>query len=855
MLLTLQDCKFHGGQIDVGWPDYWYGEVYAPGVVAWTNNSFENVSIEVGPSAYMYNGNVRDCDVQFTAFNNLFRNCDWFFIYPIPAASGGWAVKDNLFDKVEFWQDHTLPLLLDLDYNAYWRRSPAEVFWGSCMGDTNQMQPTIAGGGTHEVVLTSAPPYQTNFFGNYYMPTTTPLYGAGSTTAGALGLYHYTTRVDQTKEGDDTAKANVNIGVHYVAADLTTGLPKDSDGDGIPDYVEDANGNGVVDANETDWRTQYTVSGIWDPTNSVYDNIDLSGDGLVGRIKKALGMSPFDKSNPLTLTQVGGNNQNIITFELPINYNVLTNIGNLSLNIDVDADTLEGICPAQDNNTLINWSSTYNTPGQHYLQAQLTVKYTGNDADIITAVGPVIPFYSANLLQFFESGQVFNANGAYLQAQLTQGNANYTIQIFDPSTTPSTLINTIAGSTTKGLIQEAWGLTNSNRTPFTGNTFTAIYNVTIPGGSGASKSSVHIAAAADSGSGGSAGSYSQTQSKLGSTEVGNGFDFGYMYTPPFPLFYAFMGYYSGNSGIFWQGMQNVVDTLLSPATADFGTPYNYNSGFNFYTYEGNDNLGYGLDVGYSGYINDTGSRKRLTNDMTSSSTQVKNFFMFAHGGQYDLTSADCVSADISTGDISSLLGNEYDDNGNLKHLNNPYRFVFLYACSCAGYPDWRRAFGIMPLVSCEAAEIHYGLGPQAFVGWGTSTQSPTAPIFNGTFSLSSIFEILEDSPGSNVNVEKTEETAWCFTQTLDNFYYDWMWGEPLAGCIYNAANPGNGQYPFPLPGNTKYTLATVGGPFGPFNFTVEHRWTAPLYVIGHSGLTRTSYMPQYDNLYHHSAQY
>jgi hypothetical protein len=161
----------------------------------------------------------------------------------------------------------------------------------------------------------------------------------------------------------------------------------------------------------------------------------------------------------------------------------------------------------------------------------------------------------------------------------------------------------------------------------------------------------------------------------------------------------------------------------------------------------------------------------------------------------------------------------------------------------------------MPLVSCEAAEIHYGLGPQAFVGWGTSTQSPTAPIFNGTFSLSSIFEILEDSPGSNVNVEKTEETAWCFTQTLDNFYYDWMWGEPLAGCIYNAANPGNGQYPFPLPGNTKYTLATVGGPFGPFNFTVEHRWTAPLYVIGHSGLTRTSYMPQYDNLYHHSAQY
>ena len=42
------------------------------------------------------------------------------------------------------------------------------------------------------------------------------------------------------------------------------GQPKDSDSDGIPDYVEDANGNGVVDANETD------------PNNAMSDGIPMT---------------------------------------------------------------------------------------------------------------------------------------------------------------------------------------------------------------------------------------------------------------------------------------------------------------------------------------------------------------------------------------------------------------------------------------------------------------------------------------------------------------------------------------------------------------------------------------------------
>jgi len=859
--LTLQNCKVQGGMIDLGWPDnpvfgcgyFNFDFVYGSGAVTWINNSFENVGINLSPTYYPYgldDPGTLNVDMTFTATNNLFKGGDWFVIEPIPASGGNWVFENNLFDKADIMQGTTMPL--DYAYNGYWPKQPWELLWG---WDAAQLQTTTTGDGftdgQGEVVLSNAPPYQFGPFGKFYLPTNTLLYGAGSATAGALGLYHYTTQTNQVKEGDEPSGHKANIGVHYIAAtnlqpSTLNYQPIDTDGDGIPDYVEDANGNGVWDqGTETDWRTQYTIDGVWDPTNSVYDNIDLSGDGLVGRIKAALGLDPFCSTNPLTLTQVAGNNQNIVTFEVPINYNVLTNIGNLSLIVDGIDATIEGICPAGDNNTLINWNSTYDMPGQHYLQVQLMGKYTGNDADIITAVGPLMPFYTANLLQFFESGQVFNANGAYLQAQLTQTNANYTIQIYDPSATPPTLINTIAGSTTNGIIQEAWGLTNSDGTLFTGNSFTAVYNVTIPNGSGVSGRSVRMAAADDSGGGGgSSGAYPQTQI-LGHTVQGNGFDFAYVYTPPYPLFYDFMGIFSGNPGAFWLGMQNVVDTLLMPQTSGGGGPNNYASGFNYYTREGNNPLGYGLDNGYPGYINDTGSKKRLFQDMTNSTTQVKNFFMFAHGGRYDLESADGVSADISTDDISSLLGNVRDENGNWKSLNNPYRFVFLYACSSATWGDWRRAFGIMPIKGTEAAQgISYGLEPQAFVGWGDDVQAGTAPIWTHN-----IFELIYHVPGSNVDIDETKENAWCFTQTLKSFYYEWMQRTPLAACIYDAAHPGNGNYTFPLPGISTYTLSAVNSPFGPFTFTTKHTFNAPIIVAGHSGLTRTGCRTEFDNLY------
>jgi len=76
-----------------------------------------------------------------------------------------------------------------------------------------------------------------------------PLYNTaqrGSRTPAQAGLYQYTTRVDQTKDGIQAG--NVIIGRHYVATTSSmTQQPKDSEspsGDGIPDHVEDAGGDG-----------------------------------------------------------------------------------------------------------------------------------------------------------------------------------------------------------------------------------------------------------------------------------------------------------------------------------------------------------------------------------------------------------------------------------------------------------------------------------------------------------------------------------------------------------------------------------------------------------------------------------
>jgi hypothetical protein len=117
-------------------------------------------------------------------------------------------------------------------YNAYL----------NCSG---RLEPT----NVFDIVSTNSLAYQSGPLGNFYQPTNSPLIHAGSTTADQVGLYHYTVTTNQVVESTNT----VSIGYHYVAVDAN-GNPLDSNGNGIPDYLEDANGNGLVDSGEIGWN-------------------------------------------------------------------------------------------------------------------------------------------------------------------------------------------------------------------------------------------------------------------------------------------------------------------------------------------------------------------------------------------------------------------------------------------------------------------------------------------------------------------------------------------------------------------------------------------------------------------------
>ncbi len=144
---------------------------------------------------------------------------------------GTWPVSvvNSAFDGTTFSMDTNYTYC---DYNAFL---------------TNAARLPILG--THDVTNLLTFNWQTSWFGNFYLPSGSPLIDKGSTTADQVGLYHFTTQTSQVPETNSI----VDIGYHYVATD-TNGIPLDNNGDGIPDYTEDANGNGLIDSGEIGWN-------------------------------------------------------------------------------------------------------------------------------------------------------------------------------------------------------------------------------------------------------------------------------------------------------------------------------------------------------------------------------------------------------------------------------------------------------------------------------------------------------------------------------------------------------------------------------------------------------------------------
>jgi hypothetical protein len=199
--LSFADCQFHGGQMLV------------QGAMATTNCLFERTWVNL-------NGSDSAFDLEFR--NNLFFGGRLELAQEV---GGNWNFTDNLFDHTTVVQNG-VPVAHS--YNGY-------------ITGSDRFSPTNA----NDVVATLV--YETGRLGNYYQPTNSVFIDKGSISdAAAAGLFHYTVATNQVKE----ANSRIDIGLHYVAVD-PNGNPLDADGDGIPDYLEDLNGNGVIDFGET----------------------------------------------------------------------------------------------------------------------------------------------------------------------------------------------------------------------------------------------------------------------------------------------------------------------------------------------------------------------------------------------------------------------------------------------------------------------------------------------------------------------------------------------------------------------------------------------------------------------------
>ena len=224
--LTFQDCEFHGGKL-----------ISLRPTIDLTNCLLERVYASLssadGNSPYIR--------------NSLFLGGIFNFAPNVTNA----LVKDNLFDQTFIPTNTAIYITYNGGYNAYVTNNARLLPWFA----TDQ-------------ILTNTLAYQTGPLGNYYYPTNglsgglTNLINTGSTWATNVGLYHFTTTTNQVKEG----ATKLDIGFHYVAIDPSTGQPYDYDGDGMPDYLEDTNGDGVYGAGDLgDWRVYNSANGIAGP--------------------------------------------------------------------------------------------------------------------------------------------------------------------------------------------------------------------------------------------------------------------------------------------------------------------------------------------------------------------------------------------------------------------------------------------------------------------------------------------------------------------------------------------------------------------------------------------------------------
>lgn len=247
------------------------------------------------------------------------------------------------------------------------------------------------------------------------------------------------------------------------------------------------------------------------PDESI-NQIKLNGTLLSARLQNtnAAETNALTLLELLTLRRVATDGEpEAVTFDVPMNYEALTNLGQLNLYVDCDPKNIsenginEGMVElnrATNGNCLLVWNTIYEAPGKH----ALTLVLSADEPDEVPATlsrlggrfplpppfmpgaprrfesvaGPALPLVVSNLCEFSLGSSHYDTNtGAILHARLPEANARYIIEL---NTTNGVRLKTITGTTANGEIRQHWNLLDEQGKHFTGGWFNSVFHITLP---------------------------------------------------------------------------------------------------------------------------------------------------------------------------------------------------------------------------------------------------------------------------------------------------------------------------------------------------------------------------------------
>lgn len=174
-------------------------------------------------------------------------------------------------------------------------------------------------------------------------------------------------------------------------------------------------------------------------------------------------------------------------FEVPVSYDAATNLGRMHLVVDGGMDHFirgeEGerqTCErAANGNCLLGWTTTYDPPGKHAIQAEfIATKDEQKEETALKVKGPAVPFASTNLCVFSAAHVTFDDSGATLYAKLVEPMGVYVIEL---TSVNGRHLKTLSGTTSNGVVQVHWDLIDERGIRYTNNALNTSIQVTLPG--------------------------------------------------------------------------------------------------------------------------------------------------------------------------------------------------------------------------------------------------------------------------------------------------------------------------------------------------------------------------------------